>query len=319
MAGEEGHIPVLPAEILAALKLQANRNIIDCTVGAGGHAQAILEQTGPHGRLLGIDQDPAALTLAGERLKPFGGRFHLIEANFDQLGQVVTQPPFSPEHPFGPVHAILADLGVSSMQLDQAERGFSFLKDGPLDMRLGPSTTQSAAELVNHLPEKDLADLIYKYGEERRSRRIARAIVQARPLYTTQALADIVSRAVGGRRGGRIHPATRTFQALRIAVNDELGALERLLQQAITLIVPGGRLAIISFHSLEDRIVKHFFRQMASPQVTLEESPFHRSLHSQQPQAKIKRITKRPIMATDAEKSINPRSRSAKLRVAEII
>ena len=201
------------------------------------------------------------------------------------------------------------------MQLDQAERGFSFQADGPLDMRLGPDAAQSAEELINTLDEKSLADVIYQYGEERKSRRIARAIVNQRPLYTTQELAEVVSRAVGGRRGRRIHPATRTFQAIRIAVNDELGALERFLPQAINALAPGGRLAVISFHSLEDRIVKHTFRRLASSGDAEQGLPI-----SQPPRQtpKVKVLTKKPITATDLENQANPRARSAKLRVVAI-
>jgi len=318
----DSHLPVLKTEVITALNLKPNQHVVDCTVGAGGHAESILEQTGSKGELLGLDLDPMALKLATTRLKSFGARVHLVNANFDQLGQVVTQAPFSPDKPFSPIHGILADLGVSSMQLDQAERGFSFQHDGPLDMRLSPTITQSAADLINSTSEKALADLIYQYGEERKSRRIARAIVKARPIYTTQALAEVVSRAVGGRRGRRIHPATRTFQAIRITVNDELGALERFLPQAIHLLAPGGRLVVISFHSLEDRIVKHFFRREAMPKVSSEtdhtrQSP-HQRPHRSQRQATIKIITKKPIVASASEKSNNPRARSAKLRVVEV-
>lgn len=311
------HIPVLQAEVLTALTLQPNQSIIDCTIGAGGHAEAILTQIGPAGRLLGLDQDPTALELAGKRLQPFQNQLHLANANFDQLAQQLVAPPFSSQQPFTPVHGILADLGVSSMQLDQPERGFSFQQDGPLDMRLGPDVPASAADLINNLEEKQLADLIYQYGEERQSRRIARAIVQNRPLRTTQGLAETVSKAVGGRRGRKIHPATRTFQAIRIAVNDELGALERFLPQALNSLTLGGRLVIISFHSLEDRLVKQFFRQEAGLKNTVEKPmPL---LPEQEKKARIKIITKKPIVATEAESIANPRARSAKLRAAEVI
>ena len=313
------HLPVLNSEVLSVLNLKANQHTIDCTVGAGGHAESILQQTGPNGQLLGLDADPAAIELAQTRLAPFGSRVYLINTNFERLAQVATEPPFSTEQPFGPIHAILADLGVSSMQVDQAERGFSFQQDGPLDMRFGPSAKQSAGALINHTDEVELANLIYRYGEERRSRRIARAIVQARPIHTTQALAEVVSRAVGGRRGRRIHPATRTFQAIRIAVNDELGALERFLPQAVSLLAPGGRLAVISFHSLEDRIVKHFFRQQATGASGQEETSYAPTPKHRQPrQTQFKLITKKPITATSVEVTANPRARSAKLRALEV-
>lgn len=311
MAGP--HLPVLKTEVLTLLNLKPNQAVIDCTVGAGGHAENILQQTGSNGQLLGLDVDPTAIKIAASRLALYESRVRLINANFDQLTQIAT------EHGFSSVQAILADLGVSSMQLDQPERGFSFILDGPLDMRLGPMAEQSAADLINTLKESDLADLIYRYGEERRSRRIARAIVQARPIYTTGALAEVISKAVGGRRGQKIHPATRTFQAIRIAVNDELGALERFLPQAVNLLAPGGRLAVISFHSLEDRIVKYFFRQQATgraaPVGPIPVDQPDRQKQSHRPTLKI--ITKKPIVATTQEISVNPRARSAKLRVAE--
>lgn len=322
-----GHIPVLQTEVLTALNLKPNQNIVDCTLGAGGHAKAILQQIGPHGHLLGLDQDPTAIVLATERLAPYVNQVTVVNINFDQLSQAIISPPYSTSQPFGPIHGILADLGVSSMQLDQPERGFSFQQSGPLDMRLGPDILESAADLINHLAEEDLANIIYRYGEERQSRRIARAIVQARPLHTTLDLAEVVLKATTGsrrssgrtgrrHRGAKIHPATRTFQAIRIAVNDELGALERLLPQAINLLAPGGRLAIISFHSLEDRIVKHFFRQQAGLN-TNTEAPSLRL--ERKPDPTIKIITKKPIVAVDPEKSTNPRARSAKLRVVEKI
>ncbi len=323
------HVPVLKTEVLKALNLKPNQNVIDCTIGAGGHAESILQQTNPNGQLLGLDVDPAAIKLATTTLKAFAPRVHLINANFDQLRSTVTEAPFyqnqqnQQKQPVWPIHAILADLGVSSMQLNQPERGFSFAQDGPLDMRMGPAAKQSAATLINNLTEKALADLIYRYGEERKSRRIARAIVKARPIDTTSELAEVISRAVGGRRGRKIHPATRTFQAIRIAVNDELGALERFLPQAISLLAPGGRLTIISFHSLEDRIVKHFFRREATGEPYSPPPPYP-SYSSQPPiqpgkhQATINIVTKKPITATQAEILANPRARSAKLRVAEI-
>ncbi len=303
----EPHQPVLKNEVLQYLNLHSGDRIIDCTLGAGGHAAVILAATAPDGMLLGLDVDPTALTLASQRLQPFGDRVITRQARFDAVA--TTAQGLS----FFPVNGILADLGVSSMQIDTATRGFSFNKDGPLDMRMGPSATQSAADLVNTLSEKALADIIYRYGEERKSRRIARAIVQSRPLTSTMQLADVVRRAVGGGKRWKIHPATRTFQALRIAVNDELGALERFLPQAISLLAPDGRLAVISFHSLEDRIVKQFFKQEASDCICPPEQPVCTCHH----RATVTIITKKPVIASPEEQARNPRARSAKLRVAE--
>ncbi len=305
----EPHQSVLTNEVLQYLNLHPGDRIIDCTLGAGGHATAILTATAPDGRLLGLDVDPNALNIARQRLQSFGDRVITRQSRFDSVATTAQ------ELSFFPVNGILADLGVSSMQIDTATRGFSFNKDGPLDMRMGPSAKQSAADLVNTLSEKDLADIIYRYGEERKSRRIARAIVRARPITRTLQLAEVVSRAVGGGKRWKIHPATRTFQALRIAVNDELGALERFLPQAISLLTPGGRLAVISFHSLEDRIVKQFFKREASDCICPPEQPVCTCDHH----ATVTIITKKPIVASPEEQSRNPRARSAKLRVAQKI
>jgi 16S rRNA (cytosine1402-N4)-methyltransferase len=279
------------AEVLDALRPHSGGTYVDGTVGAGGHAEAILEASSPDGRLLGIDADPSALTIAAARLSGFGERVRLEQANYRELDDVLkrTQSP-APD-------GILLDLGVSSMQLDRAERGFSFQSEGPLDMRLDPTSGEPASQLVNSLPERELADIIFRYGEERHSRRVARAIVQRRarmPFRTTTDLSRTVAGAIHGRPGG-IHPATRTFQALRIAVNDELRGLEATLPRAAAALKPGGRLAVISFHSLEDRIVKQFMRGEAS----------------------VMALSKKPLVASDAEQRANPRSRSAKLRVAE--
>ena len=286
------HLPVLLAEVLDALRPTPGGTYVDCTVGAGGHAAAILDASSPDGRLLGIDADPEALATAAERLAPFGDRVRLVHRNYRELSRVLTET-ITP-----PPHGILLDLGVSSMQLDRAARGFSFQSDGPLDMRLDPTGGDTAADLVNTLPERELADLIFRYGEERHSRRIARSITARRTsarFETTADLARTIAGAAGGRRGG-IHPATRTFQALRIAVNDELRGLEQALPQATDALAPGGRLAVISFHSLEDRIVKQYMRSRPE------------QLHI---------LTKKPVVATEAEQRANSRSRSAKLRAAE--
>ena len=281
---------------------------IDATVGAGGHAAAILAASAPDGQLYGLDQDHNALAIASVRLTAFEERVHLVQANFAHLEQVIA------EHNIPKADGIILDLGVSSMQLDQAERGFSFKVDAPLDMRMDTSKKQTAADVVNHWPQDELADLIYKYGEERHSRRIARAIIKARPIRRTAALANVVARAVPTNKKYKIHPATRTFQALRIVVNDELGALEQTLPQAIKALKPGGRLVVISFHSLEDRIVKHFFRQEAQDCICLPEQPFCSCHHK----ASVNILTKRPISATATELADNPRARSAKLRVVEL-
>jgi 16S rRNA (cytosine1402-N4)-methyltransferase len=294
------HVPVLLNEVLNGLAPHAGGRYIDGTLGGGGHAAAVLEASAPDGRLLGIDADPAALAAAGARLAAFGERATLTHGNFRDIGRLAI------EQGFERVDALLLDLGVSSYQLDTPGRGFSFAADAPLDMRLDPTEGKTAADLVNGTSEGELADLIYRYGEERGSRRVARFIAEARrkrPIATTGELAELVARALGGRHG-KIHPATRTFQALRIAVNRELESLEMALPQAVELLGEGGRLAIISFHSLEDRIVKLFFR--AESGYSGGERP-----------ARLQIITKKPIEATEQEARANSRSRSAKLRVAE--
>jgi 16S rRNA (cytosine1402-N4)-methyltransferase len=294
------HTPVLLAEVLAGLRPQSGGCYIDGTLGGGGHAAAILEASAPAGTLLGIDADPAALAAAGARLAPFGARAALVHGNVRDLAQLADRAGFTA------ISGLLLDLGVSSHQLDTPARGFSFLVDAPLDMRLDPTSGETAAELVNQTPEAELADLIYRYGEERGSRKIARLIVEARrrqPISTTGQLATIIARAIGGRHG-KIHPATRTFQALRIAVNRELESLEMALAQAVELLAPGGRLAVIAFHSLEDRIVKHFFR--AESGYGGADGP-----------TRLRIITKKPLIAEAQELRDNPRARSAKLRIAE--
>lgn len=280
---------------------------MDGTVGAGGHTAALLAASAPDGQVFGFDRDQSALDLAKRQLAQFGQRVHLFHANFDRLAQTARA------HNLPPADGILLDLGVSSMQFDQPERGFSFQAEGPLDMRMDASAGPTATDLVNSLPEEELANLIYRYGEERHSRRIARAIVKARPLSSTAELAQLVLRASRSERT-KIHPATRTFQALRIAVNDELGALERTLPQALACLNPGGRLAVISFHSLEDRIVKNYFRQEAQDCICPPEQPVCTCRHK----ATIDIITKRPITASLVEIDANPRARSAKLRVVEL-
>lgn len=274
------------SEVLTHLKLKPDSTVIDATVGLGGHAEAILGQI-PQGKLLGLDRDAGTLALVRKRLEQFGGQVTLKQANFAGLAEAIPAG-------FGPVDAILMDLGLSSWQL--AERGFSFQTEAPLDLRFDTREQATAAQVLAELPEAELADLIYRFGEERASRRIAKAIVTARKserITTTTALVDIISSAVPRR--GRIHPATKTFQALRIAVNDELTSLEHGLQAAEGALTTGGRLAVITFHSLEDRIVKQHLANSKS----------------------LTRVNKKVIQPMRAEIIANPRSRSAKLRVAE--
>ena len=301
------HIPVLLDEVLEGLSPLPGQRFIDGTLGAGGHTEAILKAIAPHGQVLALDADPSALEIARRRLAAYDDRVHFIHANFAQLAAVARDLDFVP------VHGVLLDLGLSSMQLDAVERGFSFQSAGPLDMRYDPNSPTTAADLVNNLAQDELANLIYRFGEERRSRAIARAIVAARPLHTTYQLAEVVARAVGGRRGDRLHPATRTFQALRIAVNDELEVLQAALPAATSILAPGGRLAVISFHSLEDRIVKEFFRRESRDCICPPEQPVCTCGH----RATLHIITPKPITVTSTEAALKPRARSAKLRVAE--
>jgi len=300
------HLPVLLDETLAILEPRSGGRYIDATLGGGGHAEAILEASSPDGQLLGLDADPRAIARVKQRLARFGPRSILVHANFRHLAVTARA------HGFDEVDGILFDLGVSSYHFDEADQGFSFRKEGPLDMRLDPTSGPSAADIVNTLDEKELADMLYRYGEERRSRRIARAIVAHRPIITTTQLADIVVRAVGRRPGARIHPATRTFQALRIHVNDELGALEAALPQAVSLLKSGGVLIIITFHSLEDRIVKHFLRQESRDCICPPTAPICTCGHK----AQLELIHRKGITPSPDEIARNPRSRSARLRAA---
>jgi 16S rRNA (cytosine1402-N4)-methyltransferase len=300
------HRSVLYQEIILNLNPHSPGRYVDATVGAGGHAYGILEASSPDGQLLGLDLDPQALALANQRLAIYSGRFTLVQASY------ITLPEQLHKLGWENVQGIVLDLGVSSMQLDTPERGFSFLRDGPLDMRFGPSQTTTAADLVNHLPEPDLADVIWRYGEDRNSRRIARGIVAGRPFSTTLELAQAIEKIVG-RGHERLHPATRTFQALRIAVNEELQTIEKMLPSALAALAPGGRLAIISFHSLEDRLVKHFFRRESRDCICPPEQPVCTCDH----RASIKELSRHPILPTEDETESNPRARSAHLRVAE--
>jgi 16S rRNA (cytosine1402-N4)-methyltransferase len=283
---------------------------VDGTLGAGGHSHAILS-TRPDSRLIGFDLDPSALALTREGLAAFEERIHLVHASYEQLSQVL--------HDLGitQVDGILLDLGISSMQVDQAERGFAFRLEGALDMRFDPtSSLPTAAEWVNQTPEGELADLIYRYGEDSNSRRIARAIVKARPITSTTQLAQIIqAQDHTPAYKQKIHPATLTFQALRIAVNDELGAVERVLPQAIAHLKMGGRLAVMSFHSLEDRIVKETLKREATDCLCPPRQPICTCGH----RASLELITRKPLMADAAEVQANPRARSAKLRIAQKI
>ena len=287
------HVPVMPAEVLHYLQPERGGLFVDCTVGLGGHARALLE-TGAS-RIIGFDRDADALALARERLMPWQDRVELIHADYRDFARELDQRGITS------IDGALADLGVSSMQLDGEGRGFSFQRDEPLDMRMDRSSGDTAADLVAHASERELADAIFEYGEERYSRRIARAVVDARmhePIVSTGRLAVIVRRAVPVRGYARIDPATRTFQALRIWVNRELDGLDRVLTSLAGRLREGARLVVISFHSLEDRIAKHTFRGLATDGVG-------------------RVLTKRPITAGEAELQNNPRARSAKLRALE--
>jgi 16S rRNA (cytosine1402-N4)-methyltransferase len=304
--GRGNHIPVLFQAVLDGLQVRPGGRYVDATVGAGGHAAGVLELSSPDGRLLGLDRDPAAVEAAGMRLASFGGRVVLVHSSFSRLAEVAQTRRFAP------VAGVLFDLGFSSLQLADPERGFAFMADGPLDMRFDPQSDRpAAADLVNRLSVEELAALLMRYGEEKHSRRIAEAIVAARPLYTTAELVAVIEQVVKQRM--RIHPATRTFQALRIAVNDELATLEQALPQAVDILAPGGRLVVIGFHSLEDRIVKRFMRRESRDCICPPEAPACICDH----RATLRVITRKPIRPTAEEVAANPRARSARLRIAE--
>ncbi len=308
MADTVMHEPVMLEECLAALDIQRGGRYVDCTVGGGGHAAAILEEASPGGQLLGIDADPRAVKAAKGRLKPYGRDAILVNENFRYLDNICSR------YGFRPVNGVLLDLGMSSFQLDEAGRGFSFRQDSPLDMRFSDAQSVTAADIVNTYDEPQLARLLDRYGEERRSRQIARRIVERRPLHTTLDLARVVEQAAGGSRG-RIHPATRTFQALRIAVNEELENLELALDQALNVLGSGGRIVAISFHSLEDRLVKSFFRREAQSCVCPPGMPACICDHT----PRLKTVSRKAIRPSPAEVRSNPRSRSARMRFSERI
>jgi 16S rRNA (cytosine1402-N4)-methyltransferase len=285
------HTPVLLKEVLEWMRIRPDGTYIDATVGLGGHAAEIAKQL-ESGRLIGIDRDAQALEIARERLKGFEERVTLMQSRFSKIDEVAR------ELKLRPADGILADLGVSSLQLDTPERGFSFRGAGPLDMRMDSGESDTASEIVNYRPEQELADLIYRYGEERHSRRIARAIVRARPIRDTEHLATVVAGAQKVRGRQKLHPATKTFLALRIAVNRELEDLEQFLDRAPATLHSEGRWIVLSYHSLEDRLVKQAFRRLAQ-------------------QGVVKVLTKHVVIPTPEETRMNPRARSAKMRVAE--
>ena len=296
MADEPQHISVMPVEVDEALALRPGAVVVDATLGLGGHAQTMAEKIGPQGHLIGIDQDDAAIAIARGRLQGFKGRLDIVKSNFSRMDKVLSDLGVAA------VDAVLFDLGVSSMQFDSPQRGFSFRTEGPLDMRMDAESSTSAEDLVNEASEQELADLIFQYGEERFARRIARHLVAARAgarIRTTTQLADIVLRSLPrGYQRDRLHPATRTFQALRIAVNRELEVLPEALGIAFKNLKPGGRMAVISFHSLEDRIVKEAFKALWR-------------------QGRATLLTKKPLIPAEAEAADNPRARSAKMRAIE--
>ena len=300
-----GHVPVMVAEVVRGLRPRPGARLVDATVGLGGHSAALLNAA-PETTLLGVDRDPQALAMAAERLAAFGPRVRLRQGTFADLQGLLA------DETWDGADAVLLDLGVSSLQLDVAERGFGFRQEGPLDMRMDPAAELSAEDIVNTWDEGALGDAIARLGEEPRARAVARAIVRARPLASTSDLADVVARAVGRGKPG-LHPATRTFQAIRILVNDELGALERVLADGWTLLRPGGRLAILAYHSLEDRRVKAAFRRWAASCVCPPGLPRCGCGWS----AKGRLLTTRPLRPTGEEIFSNPRARSARLRIIE--
>ena len=319
--GQPRHIPVLLSEVLEALNLKPGARIIDGTFGAGGYSRAILDATGD-AEVLALDRDATAVAAAAPMTARYHGRLSVVLAPFSELEQIARGPltTTSGDRPaaFAAPDGIVLDIGVSSMQIDTAERGFSFMADGPLDMRMG-QTGPTAADFINSADEADIADVLFQFGEERRSRAVARAIVRARdasPVTTTRALARIVEKTLGRPRGDEKHPATRTFQALRIHINDELGELAAALDGAERILPPGGRLVIVTFHSLEDRIVKRFFARRSRPQSpgSRHGPPVH-SIQVFEPSFRI--VNRNPLTASEDELAANPRARSAKLRAAE--
>lgn len=301
----EAHIPVMLEACMALMEPKPGGFYADGTLGAGGHSEAILKASAPDGRLLAFDLDPAAIEIARKRLQPFGDRVRIIRDSYVHLGEYAEE---------NSLDGFIVDLGVSSMQVDNRERGFSFLQDGPLDMRFSPEQTLSAADIVNEWPEEEIARILWQYGEERKSRQIAAMICAERRntrIETTGQLQSII-RDAAGRGNDKIHPATRSFQAIRIAVNGELDAVESVLPAAVKALKPGGRLLVISFHSLEDRIVKNYFKTESRDCLCPPEQPVCTCGHK----ASLAELTRHPLTADEAEIQVNPRSRSAKLRAA---
>jgi 16S rRNA (cytosine1402-N4)-methyltransferase len=302
------HTPVLLQTTVELLNVRPGGRFVDATLGTGGHAEAILQLCSPGGSLLGIDADPKALEVAQQRLSPHGQAVTLVNDNFRKLEAICRA------HGFYPADGILLDLGISSLQLDDRDRGFSFRFDAPLDMRFGPDQSTTAAKILNSFAEKDIAALLRDYGEERHSRLIARRIVAIRPVETSMQLVNAIEH-LPGMTSGRIHPATRTFQALRIAVNREMENLEEALVQTVGVLAKGGRLAVISYHSLEDRAVKHFMQTESRACLCPPEVPVCTCGHA----PTLRLVNRKAIIPSEAETRENPRSRSAKLRVAERI
>ena len=307
MATMTDHVPVMVRQVVAGLNVRPGGRYVDGTVGGGGHAFAVMEAATPGGSLLGIDRDPKALEAAKRRLDRFGADVRLMTGNFAEIAEICGEAGFAP------VHGVLLDLGLSSLQLEEAERGFSFQREGPLDMRFSPEQELTAEKIVNEYAKDALADVLWSYGEESQSRRIARRIVERRPLHTTTELAKAVEEAVGGRARRQSHPATRTFQALRIAVNQELLSLETALPYACGLLGDLGRLVVLSYHSLEDRIVKEFIRRESRDCVCPPRQPACTCSHK----ALLRPVSRGVVRPSDEEVAANPRSRSARLRVAE--
>jgi len=298
------HVPVLLREVLDGLQVKAGGRYVDCTLGSGGHARGILEKSAPGGRLLGIDLDARAIEVARKQLAPYKQRITLVCDSFVRLKEIAS------DHRFTPVDGVLFDLGVSSLQLQQRQRGFSFQTEGPLDMRFDLNGEITASHLVNKLSEEKLANILARYGEEPKAKAIARAVARNRPLETTLELASLVVRTVGQRRA--LHPATKTFQALRIAVNEELKALSEVLPQTLAVVASGGRIAIIAFHSLEDRLVKQFMARESQDCICPPEVPVCACHHRRT----LRVLTRKPIQPSSTDVEQNPRCRSARLRVA---
>lgn len=306
------HQPVMAAEVLDYLRLKPGDNVIDCTLGGAGHVLEYLKQTAPDGKVLGIDLDPLAISVATKATKKYGQRVKLVQDNFKNIKKIAQ------ENGFDHVNGIVLDLGLSSGQLQDQKRGFSFLADGALDMRFGGQTDVTAYAIVNSYGEQQLVDIFRKFGEERLARPIAQKIITNRkiqPITTPQQLVEIITEAYKKyfRQGSKVNPATKVFQALRIAVNGELENLVEVLPQTVSILKPGGRIVVISYHSLEDRIVKDFFRQEIHDCICPPEMPVCQCDHKKSVQI----ITKKPIIAGNEELALNPRARSAKLRVAE--